>query len=77
MSKNYAQIPIIKFKNRMFIRQFVPPLIQKQLFGLQDELVVYFCHFSNIIMLTKDQRIFVLTETPSKLEDTAIQNRKN
>ena len=55
------------------------PLIQKQLFWLQYELVVSFIHFPNSIMLTKDQGIFaptLFTESQSNLEGTAIQIRK-
>ena len=57
-----------------------PPLIQKQLFWLQYDIVVSFFHFPDRIILTKDQGIFVptlFTASPSNLEDTAIQIRKN
>ena len=57
MSNNYAQIPIIKF-NEDHLQDNLSPLFLKQLFGLQDELVVYFPHFPNIIMLTKYQGMF-------------------
>ena len=78
MSNSYKQMPIINFKKRMFINN-LSPLIHKQHFWLQYELVDSFFHFFNIIMLTKDQGIFIptlLTEFPSNLHDTAIQIRE-
>ena len=78
MSNNLAQIPIIKF-HKDHLQNNLSPLIQKQHFWLQDELVVSFSQFSNIIMLTKDQGMFFrlyFIETLFNFVDTTIQNRK-
>ena len=57
MSNNFAQIPIIKFQ-KDHLQDKLYSLNLKQHFRLQDEFVVSFPNFANIIMLTKDQGKF-------------------